>query len=156
MKKTTQRTEPKKVIKSIDELQALVETPVTCTFKLSGHVVQLEVRRVTQDIDERVRILRKKAVPPYIKERNDYDYLNLAYLAARDKNEAMARSLIVYLCCPAVAAKKPGLMKEEDIHAFIKGILTENIVEIIAATASAGEMEVVPLANFISTAASES
>jgi hypothetical protein len=67
-----------------------------------------------------------------VKERNDYDYLNQAYLARKDQNEKIARALIVYSGCPAVAAKKPGLTDKHEIHNFVRQLLPETILEIIA------------------------
>jgi hypothetical protein len=140
-------------IESLEQLQVLVDAPLECVFKLDGRPVSVTCRRVTQDVDEQVRALQRKAQPPYIKERNDYDNYNERYLFERDQNQKAARSLLVYTGCPTIAAKKPGLTNAADIHRFVKTILTETILELIALTIQAGGMELVERVNFTSTAA---
>jgi len=140
-------------IDSLEQLQALVDAPLECVFKLDGKPVSVMCRRVTQDVDEQIRALQRKAQPPYIKERNDYDNYNERYLFERDQNQKTARSLLVYTGCPAISAKKPGLTNASDIHRFVKTILTETILELISLTIQAGGMELVERVNFTSTAA---
>jgi hypothetical protein len=146
-------------IESVDQLQTMVDAPVYCTFSLDGTTVRVPCKRVSQDLDEEVRRIRREAQPPFLKERGtsgDYDYTNAAYLAKRDRNEKVARAVLVYSGCPAIAAKKPGLRNAEEIYQFVKGVWTENILELIALTIQAGGMELVDRANFTSTSASES
>jgi hypothetical protein len=161
MKKNAGKTEAKAVlvVENLDQLTAIVNEPVMCEFTLCGQALRLPCRRVSQELDEQVRAIRREAVPMYKKtlgKDGDYDYMDPAYQAKRDLNEKIARSLTVYAGCPAIAAKKPGLTNKNEIHAFVKTILTEHIVELIFLTIQGGGMVLVDRANFISTAASES
>ncbi|MDE2102858.1 MAG: hypothetical protein KGL39_36780 [Patescibacteria group bacterium] len=159
------KTESKTVkIASFDELAAKIEKAIPCVFKLDGELIEIPVKRVTPALAERVRKLRRAVLPPYKKERNpaaggDYDPMDPGYLERKDLNEAKVRALIVYTCCPLVAAKKPGLTDEAEMLAFVQGILSENILDLIMLTAQAGGMnldeEVQRRANFISTPGSE-
>lgn len=90
-----------------------------------------------------------------MKERNDYDYLNPAYLARKDQNEKLAPALIVHAGCPAVSAKKPGLTDKNEIHNLVRQLLPETILEIIALTIVASGISLEQRANFTSTSASE-
>src|SRR5437879_4663574 len=119
-------------IESVDQLQALIDSPLMCRFNLDQHKVEVPVTRMSQATGEAVRKLRRAAQPPFIKERADYDHLGAAYLEARDKNEKKARALIVYSHCPAVAEKKPGLTSEDEIYNFVRGLFSENVLEIIS------------------------
>jgi len=93
-------------------VMGLVEAPVWCRFRLDGQDIQVECRRVSQAVDEQVRELRRRAHPPYSKPTGTtpgyYDESNAAYLIARDKHDKIARSVLIYEGCPAVAASKPG------------------------------------------------
>jgi hypothetical protein len=143
-------------VEHLDQLQSLVDKPVFCQFTLDAQEIELPCKRLTAEMDEEVRKLKRLAQPPFLKDRNDYDYTNAAYLKTRDENDRKARSLLVYWGCPAVAAKKPGLTNQEEIHKFVRSILAENILEMIALTVQAGGMEVTQRVNFISPGNSES
>jgi hypothetical protein len=157
MKKTAEKPQATTTtIESLDQLQALIDAPLWCEFRLDGQSVRVACKRVTQIVDEQVRELRRTAQPPYKAERKDYDYTDTNYLKARDQNEKTARSLVVYCGCPTVAQKNPGLTDPKAIHTFVRTVLTENIVELICLTIQAGGMELVDRANFTSTSALES
>lgn len=154
--KSAKTTEPK-AITSLAELEALLNEPMYCEFSLSGRPVKLELKRLSTDVNEQVRNIQRAAPqPPWNKERNDYDYMNPLYLQKRDLQTAIARSFVIYTGCPEIARKKPGLTKPEDIHAFVKTLLIENIQETIFLTLAASGMEkVVERSNFTSTGALE-
>lgn len=150
-------------IQSLDELQKLVDAPLLCAFELDGQLIELDLRRVTPAIEEQRREILRAPQVPWVKERNgtavnDYDPMNPAYLKAKDLAERKARALIVYACCPAVAAKKPGLTNPDDILRFVQSILAENILDVIALTALASglSVEVAGRANFTSVPGSAS
>ena len=156
--KTNETTEVKTGM-SLDELQAVVDAPIWCEFALSGAPIRVECRRLGQAVDEQVRELRRRAQPPFLKDRGpsgDYDYTNAAYLAAKDKNEKIARALMIYAGCPAVAAKKPGLVVPEMIYDYVRGVLSETVLEILGAVIQGGGLELGGRVNFTSTSASES
>ena len=146
------------VITTLAGLRAVIEKPLTCEFEIDGQIVQLPVRRVTTSIDELRRQVLRGPTPPFVKERNDYDALNAQYRSQRDRSEDEARSLIVYHCCPEVAAGNPGLTEASAIHNYVKGLLPPTVLELIALTAMAGGLsaEVNKRANFTSTPALES
>jgi hypothetical protein len=138
------------LVEHLDQLQALVDRPVMCRFALDQQEVELPCKRLTAEMDEVVRGLKRQAQPPFIKDRGDYDYTNQAYLKLREENERKARSLLVYWGCPAVAAKKPGLTNQEEIHKFVREILAENILEMISLTVQGGGLDVTQRVNFTS------
>jgi hypothetical protein len=150
------------VVTTLAELKAIAERPLVCKFMIDdgagvAREVNLAVRRVTPAIEEQRRAILRGPTPPYIKERSDYDHLNAAYRAARDQAEDVARSLVVYQCCPEVAAGNAGLTDPNAIHGYVKNLLLPTILEMIALTALAGGLnaEVKSRANFTSTPASE-
>jgi hypothetical protein len=159
MSKTTRRDNTTVKIASFDELAARIEKTIPCVFKLDGELLEIPVKRVSPALAERVRKLRRAVTPPFKKERNppagDYDPMDAGYLAARDAVETKVRALIVYACCPLIAAKRPGLTDEAQMVEFVQGVLAENILDLIMLTAQAGGMnldeEVQRRANFIST-----
>jgi len=146
-------------IASFEDLSARLDKTIPCVFKLDGELIEIPVKRVTPALAERVRKLRRSVLPPFKKERNppagDYDPMDPKYLADKDANEAKVRALIVYTCCPLIAAKKPGLTDEAEMLPFVQGVLSENILDLIMLTAQAGGMnldeEVQRRANFIFT-----
>jgi hypothetical protein len=145
------------LIKSFDQLQALVDKPLPCQFALDGELVELPCRRITQETQERVLAILRKAVPPMKKGPNpDYDHRAPSYLAECEHNEKVARAVIVYSGCPAIAAKKPGLVDDEAIYQFVRPLLSETILEIICLTIQKGGLDRVDRANFISPPGSES
>ena len=146
------------VITTLAGLRAAMDKPLTCEFEIDGQIVQLPVRRVTTPIDELRRQVLRGPMPPYVAERKEYDALNASYRAQRDRAEDEARSLIVYHCCPEVAAGSPGLTEAPAIHSYVKGLLPPTVLELIALTAMAGGLstEVNKRANFISIPVLES
>jgi len=145
---------------NLGALQALVDAPVWCRFRLDGQDIQVECHRVSQAVDEQVRALRRLAQPPYTKPTGTtpgyYDESNAAYLIARDKNDKIARSVVIYAGCPAVSASKPGLVVAETIHDYVRGLLTDTVLDMLAMTIQAGGLELVDRANFTLTGTSES
>lgn len=151
MKKT--KNEPKPV-SSLKEILGILETPLTVEFNLNEQPCRLEVRRAMSSVMERRREILRAPQPPWVKERNSYDDLNPQYMQRRDEAILTARALTVYLCCPEVAALKPGLVTPEQIRSAVKDLLPENIQELIELTACAGglDVEVTRRANFMSAA----
>lgn len=168
MKKTESNSKNRrpavKPITSLKEFQALVDEPCTAVFEMetaSGKQLRsVTVRRITPALAEQARQLERKIQPPWRKEMNGYDEYDPAYLEKRETVSKKVRSLIVYACCAPVSAAKPGLTAVEDIHAFVQGLLAENILNIISLKAQQGginlDVEVEERANFTSTAGSES
>ena len=153
----TETTKPT-AIESLDQLQALVDAPVYALFALDNQPLKVPCRRADQALQEQVRALRRKAQPPRMKEAgpngDHYDYGNLAYQEAHERNTKIARALLVYSGCPMVSAKKPGLTDASQIHEFVKTILSENILEIIAGTVEIGGIGMVERVDFTSAAGS--
>jgi hypothetical protein len=137
-------------ITNLSEVLKIIETPVQAQFELDGRPVQIAVRRALPAVMEKRRALLRAPQPPYVKERNDYDQLNPQYLRQRDEAILQARSLTVYLCCPELAALKPGLTEPAQIHAAIGALLPETILELLELTAISGglDVEVARRANF--------
>jgi len=138
-------------VTSLDQLEKLVAAPIWCEFYLDRQLIRIECRRVGQGVDEQVRALRREAMPPFDSKRGpngDYDFQNVGFLARRDANEKKARALLIYTGCPAVAAKCPGLTTPDKIHEFVRGLLSENILDLIASTVSIGGVDLVNRANF--------
>jgi hypothetical protein len=142
-------------IGSLDELQTRVDAPLICQFAMDGDVIELVCKRVSFELSEQVRALENKVIPPFVEKRGDYDYFDLQYRARKELAKAQGRSLLIYFGCPVVSAKKPGLMNPVDIHKFVSSILSENILEFLAATIQGGGMGVVERTNFTSPSASE-
>ena len=146
-------------IASFDELATRMDKTIPCVFKLDGSLIEIPVKRMSPGLAERVRKLRRSVTPPFKKERNppagDYDPMDAKYLESKDAVETKVRALIVYACCPLIAAKKPGLTDEAEMAVFVQGVLSENILDLIMLTAQAGGLnldeEVQRLANFTST-----
>ncbi|MGA3265479.1 MAG: hypothetical protein ABSE16_01500 [Verrucomicrobiota bacterium] len=160
MKKPNTETKP---ITNLQDVLALIAEPLECRFKLADgtgqfHPVTLKVTRAMPSLLEKRRELQRGPVPPWAKERNDYDTLNPAYLKARDAATLQARSLTAYMCCPEVSAMKPGLLQVAEIHQFVSGMLPEPIQELIELTALTGGMDLEPekRANFTLPGVSES
>ena len=146
-------------ITSLDELQGLVDAPVYCQFAIDDQIVRIPCRRASQSLDEQVRAIRREAQPKRIPNADPakeyYDYGDKDYMAKRDTNEKIARALLVYCGCPAVAEKKPGLTIPKDIYEFVRTILSENILELIAGTVAVGGIGIVSQVGFTATAGSE-
>lgn len=162
MKKKDETSEqrPVLIVENIDDLQAIVGAPMIVPFLIDNREVHLSVRRATPAMLETYREIVRKVQPPFNKERKDYDPLDAKYLSDRDAAMKKARNYLVYSCCPAVAAKKPGLTSPDEISAFVQSILTDNLHELIASMAQAGglnlDLEVQKGANFTSPPGSES
>lgn len=128
-------------ITSLAELRAVLGQPLVCQFVVDGRQVQLKVRRVTSVVDELRRAVLRAVLPPFVKERNDYDVMNPEYRRRREEAEEQARSILVYHCCPEIAALSPGLTQTADIHRAVKDLLPPTILELIALTALAGGLD---------------
>jgi hypothetical protein len=128
-------------ITSAAQLQQLVEVTVPCVFKLDTQTVSLPVGRMTAHTFEKVRALRRKAVPKWNDKRKAYDEYDPVYLEEIAKHEKWCRSFIIYSHCPLIAAEKPGLTNEEEIHQHVSKFFTEHILELISLTIQAGGLE---------------
>jgi hypothetical protein len=138
-------------ITSLDQLQRLIDAPIWCEFKLDGRPMRVECHRPTQALDEQVRALRRKAQPEFKKERGpngDYDYAAPAFLAAREANEKIARALLIYACCPVVAASRPGLLVPEKIAEYVRGLLSEGVLDLLATVIQVGGLDLMDRVNF--------
>ena len=155
---TEKNTAPAPVVNTLAGVLAIFNTPVNCRFTLDGQPVELKVTRALPGVMEQRRNLLRSVQPPFVKERNDYDRLNVDYMRRADAATLQARAITVYQCCPEVAALKPGLMDPAQILAALAAVLPEMIMELIELTAIAGglDMEVTRRANFISPPPSES
>jgi len=158
MKNEKEKAKAVPPITTLAELRAAIDRPLICTFLIDEREVNLTVKRINVVVDEQRRAIIRAVLPPWVKERNDYDLLNQTYRRDRDIAEDTARSLIVYHCCPEVADGNKGLTEPAAIHAYVKNLLPPTILELIALTAVAGGLnaEVKARANFTSTPASES
>jgi hypothetical protein len=138
-------------ITSLAGLQAAVGLALSCDFEIDGKPVKLAVNRINGLVDEQRRAIMRVPVPPFVKERNDYDLLNPAYRKQKEQAEDVARSLVVYHCCPAVQEGNRGLHDPETIHNYVKGALPPVILEMIALTAMGSGLtrEVSQRADFI-------
>ena len=157
-KKSIMKSETK-TITSLAELLAVIEQPLVCRFAIDGRPVELKVRRISSAVDEQRRAILRAPLPPWDAKRNDYVMLDPNYRAARELAEEQARAVVVYHCCPEVAALKPGLLGHAEITEFVKTVLPPLLLETIALTALAGgfgDGEVNKRANFTSADASES
>jgi len=129
------------VIDSIDQLTALLSDRIDCQFAYKGTVIRIPVTALSASTAEKVRALRRAAVPPFKRERGPnggYDDYDAVYTKSREDNEKKARALIVYTHCPAVAKGKPGLTDTNEIFAYVQGLWSENILEIISLTIQGG------------------
>jgi hypothetical protein len=149
-KKTIEAPVP---ITTLAELKAVVDTPLTCAFQIDHRPVRLEVRRLNMAVDEQRRAVLRRPVPPFVKDRGlsgDYDLLNPEYRKQKEEAEDIARSLLVYHCCPQVQDGNKGLTDVLAIHGYVKGLLPPMIQELIALTALGGGLnaEVTARANF--------
>lgn len=155
--KTKTKTETSIRIQSLDQLQQLCDRPVICYIKLDhGPVIEIPCRRLDAKTQEIVLDLRRAAKPKYDERRKDYDLLDENYLRARDENQLIARAVMIYACCPMVAAKQPGLQDRKKIFEFVQGLFTENILQALELTIQGGGLELVEGANFTSAPGSES
>lgn len=144
----------KKVVRigSLDELQGLIDEPMICSFELDGRTIEIPITRMSAATMETVRQLKRKVQPPYSQERKDYDFLNSAYLESKDVAERKARSVAIYKHCPIVAAKKPGLLKVDEIDGFVQGLFSENVLEMLSLKIQLGGIDVDERVNFTSMA----
>jgi hypothetical protein len=143
-------------IKSLAQLQKLVDTPVELEFELHGQPVKVLLSPVTPSLAETIHKLQRASQPPWVEGRKEYNLTDQKYLAEKVENIKKARSLTVYGCCPAIAQAKPGLVNVEDVHKFIQGILSETILDLIEAKALVGGLgNVQGRANFTSTLGSD-
>jgi len=122
-------------IVTLADLQAAIGVALSCEFEIDGKPVKLPVKRIDSTVDEQRRAILRTSVPPYVKERGDYDLLNPAYRKQKEDAEDVARSLVVYHCCPAVQEGNKGLHDAGAIHNYVKGALPPVIMEMIALTA---------------------
>ena len=142
-------------ITTLAELKAIMDTPLVCAFQVevtSGDIrpVRFSVRRITSAVDEQRRAILRRPVPPYVKERQDYDTLNPEYRKLCHEAEDIARSVTVYHCCPEVQEGNKGLVDPLTIHNYVKNLFAPAILEMIALTAIGGGLhaEVTGRANF--------
>ncbi len=143
-----------KVIKSFKELKAMLDVPINCQFDLDGVSVELPCQRLMPGVQEQVLKLLREAQPPFKRERGphgDFDWQSPAYLEARETNQRLARSLVIYTGCPAIAAEKPGLTDLKKIHEFVSGLLPETVCEVISLTIQKGGVDLRERSNFTST-----
>ena len=96
-------------ITTLAELKAAIDRPLVCAFLIDEREVNLQVKRITSVIDEQRRTIIRTVMPPWVKERNDYDLLNQTYRRDREHAEDTARSVMVYHCCAEVAEGSKGL-----------------------------------------------
>ena len=141
MKKQQQQAQAQaKAITSLDELIAQIEAPLKCRFKLDDTVLEIDVKRMPPAVAERQRAILRAVQPPFKKERNDFDMTDPDYLRKAAEAEDKARCIIVYFCCPIIAAKK-ACATDDEIVAFVKPLLTRNLQELIALTAQSGGLQ---------------
>lgn len=141
MSKKETETPQELTINSADELMAILTETIECRFVYKGKMIRVPVTPLSASTAEKVRELRRKALPPFRRERGpngSYDELDPAYLKARDENEKKARAVIIYAHCPAVAEKKPGILNPDEIYQFVQGLFTESILEILSLTIQGG------------------
>lgn len=146
-------------ITDADQLQTLLDAPLEVRFNLGGKTFVIEVTALSPQTAEQVRALRRKARPQWKKELGtggDYDLMDPKYQEERDTNERKARALMIYSHCPAVAAKKPGLVAIDQIYAHVQNMWRENVLELVAAKIMAGGISLEEQVNFTSTPGSES
>ena len=143
-------------IETFEQLKSLCDEPLLCRFELDGKIIELPVKRLTAGIKEQAAEILRAPQPPFDKVRGDYDYLNPAFLKARDKAEREARAIIIYYGCEAVSKQKPGLPNRTEIYNFVQSLLPEMVLEMIALTIQKGGVDLAERVNFTSTAASES
>ena len=164
--KKNDRRQPAEVkpvrIESVAQLKAMIDAPCLCRVLVDGAPVEIPVGRLSVATSERIRGLYRKAKPPFNKllagGQGGYDEQDPKYLAERDLNTDMARSVVIYAHCPLVAAQKPGLMDEAQIHAFVKELLPDVVLEALALTirASGTQLDLQERVNFTSRSGSES
>ena len=146
-------------IESLGQLKELLEKPVMCRFEVDGQEIELPCRRLNPKTQEAVQGILREAQPPFKRERGpngDYDYLDVKYLEKRDKNMKVARALVIYSGCPALAADRTGLTDAQQIYDFIQnGPLSETVLELISLTIQKGGIDVRERADFTSPPASE-
>ena len=65
-------------------------------------------------------------------------------------------SVILIIAPAAVPASKPGLVVAETIHDYVRGLLTDTLLDLLAMTIQAGGLELVDRAKFPLTGTSES
>ena len=133
---------PPKLMASLDELQALIASPLKCRFRLDGQVLEIDVQRMPSAIAERSRAILRSVQPPFKKERNDYDPLDADYLKRFAEAENKSRCIVVYFCCPIVSAKK-ACASDEEITAFVQGMLPRHLQELISLTAQSGGLQLI-------------
>ena len=144
-----------KKLTTLSDLQLLVEKPMRCGFTIDGQTVEIEVKRLTPAVEDKVREILRRVQPPFKKDRGphgDFDPLDPEYLKKRDAAEDTARAVTVYYCCPMVAAGKqlagPGPTGEQEILNYVNSILPRNLQELIEMTAKSGGLRVEDVANF--------
>lgn len=147
-------------ITSPDQLTKLLTQPIIARFKVDDVNVELPCRRLTPAEEERLRQIERSVRPIRVPNKAvsggfEYDTQSVEYIERVARVRKMARAMAVYLGCPAVNQMKPGVVTPEEITAFIEGLWTEWIIEIVAQTIRMGgigvpaeEQEVNDLANF--------
>lgn len=144
MKKKDNQSGPQVVeITSGDQLkQELAAAKLFAEFGFMGKWYKMPVEPMSPKTAEAVRELRRKALPPPVKNpaigQPAYNELDPNYLKNRDENEKKARSLMIYSHCPVISAMKSGLTATDQIHDFVQGLYTETILEIISLTIQSG------------------
>ncbi len=154
-------------IESFAQLTALFEAPVYCYFKIEGpegeQLIELPCLRLSEEMRDRVSVLLRKATPPLRTATGrgtteaKFDYDDKAYQAEAEKNEKIARAVILYWGCPALAAQSPGLVTDDEIYSFVRALKwPDTIKELIALTIQKGGVDRAERANFYSAAGSAS
>ena len=145
-----------KTIATLDELMAQIDAPLKCRFKLDDTILEIDVKRMSPAVAEKQRSILRAVQPPFNKARNDFDMTDAEYLRKAAEAEDRARCIVVYCCCPMIAAKKVCATDDEMV-AFVKPLLTRNLQELIALTAQSGGLQLLSpgeAANFISASGS--
>lgn len=140
-------------IKSAAQLNAMIRQPFIIAFGIDGAAVELEVTRLTPAEESKLaEVMQEVAVPPYSDKLKDHDFQDAGWLAKREHLKRVVRSLRIYAGCAAVREDRPGMTNRDEIHAYVQGLWTEQILELINLSVQAGGLEVAERANFTSAA----
>ena len=76
MKNEKEKAKAVPPITTLAELKAAIDRPLICAFLIDEREVNLTVKRINVVVDEQRRAIVRAVMPPWVKERNDYDMLN--------------------------------------------------------------------------------
>lgn len=144
-----------KIVTNLDELDNLCRKQQLVAISKDFSIA---VHRLTPAETARVAMIGRDVIPPVIKgeggAEDKFDFSNPDYIRANSEARAKMRALTVYLGCPIVRDKHPGLTGTDEVQAAVESHLTETLLQQIESAIVSADANLEEQVNFFSNAGS--